>query len=157
MEQNDQTAWVNIWLQRRNATTLQTGGKCCGIRIETEHYYLVCDATSQMHVRNKTLCWLYNGMANSGRGQREIKFIGLFEDIGHRGPYKPFNHNFICSLVFKFHNQLVMCIQPIFCEVNYLTYEAMTKWSNAMVVFWIKLHWNLFPRVQIWTRYCWFR
>ena len=25
--------------------------------------------------------------------EREIKFIGLFENRGHRGPYKPFNHN----------------------------------------------------------------
>ena len=36
--------------------------------------------------------------------QREIKFIGLFEDRGHRGPYSPyktFNHNlYIGTIIF---------------------------------------------------------
>ena len=35
-------------------------------------------------------------------GEREIKFIGLFEDRGHRGPYspyKPFNHNLYIGII----------------------------------------------------------
>ena len=34
--------------------------------------------------------------------EREIKFIGLFEDRGHRGPYspyKPFNHNLYMGII----------------------------------------------------------
>ena len=34
--------------------------------------------------------------------EREIKFIGLFEDGGHRGsysPYKPFNHNLYIGII----------------------------------------------------------
>ena len=34
--------------------------------------------------------------------EREIKFIGLFEDRGHRGPYspyKPFNHNLYIEII----------------------------------------------------------
>ena len=34
--------------------------------------------------------------------EREIKFIGLFEDRGHRGPYspyKPFNHNLYIGII----------------------------------------------------------
>ena len=34
--------------------------------------------------------------------EREIKFIGLFEDRGHLGPYspyKPFNHNVYIGII----------------------------------------------------------
>ena len=34
--------------------------------------------------------------------EREIKFIGLFENRGHRGPYspyKPFNHNLYIGII----------------------------------------------------------
>ena len=31
--------------------------------------------------------------------EREIKFISLFEDRGHRGPYKPFNHNLYIGII----------------------------------------------------------
>ena len=34
--------------------------------------------------------------------EREIKFIGLFEDRGHRAPYspyKPFNHNLYIGII----------------------------------------------------------
>ena len=37
-----------------------------------------------------------------GKREREIKFIGLFEDRGHRGPYspyKPFNHNLYIGII----------------------------------------------------------
>ena len=37
-----------------------------------------------------------------GQREREIKFIGLFEDRGHRGPYspyKPFNHNLYIGII----------------------------------------------------------
>ena len=40
--------------------------------------------------------YLYNGR------EREIQFIGLFEDRGHRGPYspyKPFNHNLYIGII----------------------------------------------------------
>ena len=30
---------------------------------------------------------------------REIKFIGLFGDRGHRGPYKPCNHNLYIGII----------------------------------------------------------
>ena len=38
--------------------------------------------------------------------EREIKFIGLFEDRGHRGPYspyKPFNHNLYIGIIILPH------------------------------------------------------
>ena len=34
--------------------------------------------------------------------EREIKFIGIFENRGHRGPYspyKPFNHNLYIGII----------------------------------------------------------
>ena len=34
--------------------------------------------------------------------EREIKFIGLFEDRGHRGPYSPYkpcNHNLYIGII----------------------------------------------------------
>ena len=37
-----------------------------------------------------------------GEREREIKFIGLFEDRGHRGPYspyEPFNHNLYIGII----------------------------------------------------------
>ena len=42
----------------------------------------------------------------SGKREREIKFIGLFEDRGHRGPYspyKPFNHNLYIGIIIFLH------------------------------------------------------
>ena len=49
-------------------------------------------------------CVLYNGKDNRWQieREREIKFIGLFEDRGHRGPYspyKPFNHNLYIGII----------------------------------------------------------
>ena len=44
---------------------------------------------------------LVNG-AQVREREREIKFIGLFEDRGHRGPYspyKPFNHNLYIGII----------------------------------------------------------
>ena len=38
----------------------------------------------------------------SSEREREIKFIGLFENRGHRGPYspyKPFNHNLYIGII----------------------------------------------------------
>ena len=38
--------------------------------------------------------------------EREIKFIGLFEDRGHRGPYspyEPFNHNLYIGIIILPH------------------------------------------------------
>ena len=35
--------------------------------------------------------------------EREIKFIGLFEDRGHRAPYKPFNHNLYIGIIISPH------------------------------------------------------
>ena len=40
--------------------------------------------------------------AHAVEREREIKFIGLFEDRGHRGPYspyKPFNHNLYIGII----------------------------------------------------------
>ena len=41
-------------------------------------------------------------MMHSVQREREIKFIGLFEDRGYRGPYspyKPFNHNLYIGII----------------------------------------------------------
>ena len=39
---------------------------------------------------------------NEREREREIKFIGLFEDRGHQGPYSPyklFNHNLYIGII----------------------------------------------------------
>ena len=41
-------------------------------------------------------------MTRERERERDIKFIGLFEDRGHRGPYspyKPFNHNLYIGII----------------------------------------------------------
>ena len=45
------------------------------------------------------LTFCYNILAER---EREIKFIGLFEDRGHQGPYSPyklFNHNLYIGII----------------------------------------------------------
>ena len=54
-------------------------------------------------------CWLiirevlwHSPEGNFIEREREIKFIGLFENRGHRGPcspYKPFNHNLYIGII----------------------------------------------------------
>ena len=60
------------------------------------------------HQYRDCLCDIYHnlistmGMGKPGEREREIKFIGLFEDRGHRGPYspyKPFNHNLYIGII----------------------------------------------------------
>ena len=55
------------------------------------------------HLRTIKKCkrYLWNSFHIS-QGEREIKFIGLFENRGHRGPYspyKPFNHNLYIGII----------------------------------------------------------
>ena len=57
-----------------------------------------------MHPTCYQLCHLPNKFSGvgGGVGEREIKFIGLFEDRGHRGPYspyKPFDHNLYIGII----------------------------------------------------------
>ena len=54
-----------------------------------------------------TIC--VDAAVNKREREREIKFIGLFEDKGHRGPYsqyKPFNHNLYIGIIIFPHIKL---------------------------------------------------
>ena len=58
---------------------------------------LICDPTWSGQ-------WWVQRVGGKGEREREIKFIGLFEDRGHRGPYtcspyKPFNHNLYTGII----------------------------------------------------------
>ena len=54
-----------------------------------------CKAQCPMHIHQRAYVkWV--------KREREIKFIGLFENRGHRGPYspyKPFNHNLYIGII----------------------------------------------------------
>ena len=50
----------------------------------------------------KIITRLILGLHPANERKREIKFIGLFEDRGHQGPYspyKPFNHNLYIGII----------------------------------------------------------
>ena len=58
--------------------------------------------------------------------EREIKFIGLFESRGHRGPYspyKPFNHNLYIGII----------IFPHIDNPQYTGYDLPKKKPNKMI------------------------
>ena len=58
--------------------------------------------------------------------EREIKFIGLFENRGHRGPYssyKPFNHNLYIGII----------IFPYIDNPQYTGYDLPKKIPNKII------------------------
>ena len=58
--------------------------------------------------------------------EREIKFIGLFENKGHRGPYspyKPFNHNLYIGII----------IFPHIDNPQYTGYDLPKKKPNKII------------------------
>ena len=58
--------------------------------------------------------------------EREIKFIGLFENRGHRGPYspyKPFNHNLYIGII----------IFPHIDNPQYTGYDLPKKKPNKII------------------------
>ena len=58
--------------------------------------------------------------------EREIKFIGLFENRGHRGPYspyKPFNHNLYIGII----------IFPHIDNPQYTGYDLPKKKTNKII------------------------
>ena len=67
--------------------------------------------------------------------EREIKFIGLFENRGHRGPYssyKPFNHNlYICIIIF-----------PHIDNPQYTDYDLPKKIPNKIISGGKMMSWN---------------
>ena len=75
-------------------------------------------------------CWtskppLCNPVYNEER-EREIKFIGLFENRGHRGPYspyKPFNHNLYIGII----------IFPHIDNPQYTGYDLPKKKPNKII------------------------
>ena len=61
-----------------------------------------------------------------GEREREIKFIGLFENRGHRGPYspyKPFNHNLYIGII----------IFPHIDNPQYTGYDLPKKKTNKII------------------------
>ena len=61
-----------------------------------------------------------------GEREREIKFIGLFENRGHRGPYspyKPFNHNLYIGII----------IFPHIDNPQYTGYDLPKKKPNKII------------------------
>ena len=64
--------------------------------IRSKHEYIILSR----HVMWKLAAW--TPKIDNKEREREIKFIGLFEDRGHRGPYspyKPFNHNLYIGII----------------------------------------------------------
>ena len=63
---------------------------------------------------------------NDVEREREIKFIGLFENRGHRGPYspyKPFNHNLYIGII----------IFPHIDNPQYTGYDLPKKKPNKII------------------------
>ena len=68
----------------------------------------------------------YNNMLWLREREREIKFIGLFENRGHRGPYspyKPFNHNLYIGII----------IFPHIDNPQYTGYDLPKKKTNKII------------------------
>ena len=64
-------------------------------------------------------CW----WPGDGEREREIKFIGLFENRGHRGSYKPFNHNLYIGII----------IFPHIDNPQYTGYDLPKKIPNKII------------------------
>ena len=67
-----------------------------------------------------------NAMIWKREREREIKFIGLFENRGHRGPYspyKPFNHNLYIGII----------IFPHIDNPQYTGYDLPKKKPNKII------------------------
>ena len=72
-------------------------------RIQPMHFLSISHKSHQPFQRYGQKCLtLKKHIWHFGEREREIKFIGLFEDRGHRGPYgpyKPFNHNLYIGII----------------------------------------------------------
>ena len=105
--------WVNslwhsdtIWRHKSGSTLAQV---------------MACCLTAPSHYLNQ--CWL---IINEREREREIKFIGLFENRGHRGPYspyKPFNHNLYIGII----------IFPHIDNPQYTGYDLPKKKPNKII------------------------
>ena len=75
----------------------------------------------------------FNQLAPEREREREIKFIGLFEDRGHRGPYspyKPFNHNLYIGIIIFPHID-----NPQSTGYNR---DANIQFSKCLIILWYK-------------------
>ena len=76
--------------------------------------------------QNKITDIYHTHCASDTEREREIKFIGLFENRGHRGPYspyKPFNHNLYIGII----------IFPHIDNPQYTGYDLPKKKPNKII------------------------
>ena len=85
--------WSVPWINNREAGDL---------RRHCANYDVIVMVSIHLQIR----LWTYNRYSIAhpcgGEREREIQFIGLFEDRGHQGPYtpyKPFNHNLYIGII----------------------------------------------------------
>ena len=81
---------------KRSKSTISIAPPCGHVIVTSVNWLLHAKASWKV----KLECALL--MTFSLRREREIKFIGLFENRGHRGqcsPYKPFNHNLYIGII----------------------------------------------------------
>ena len=74
----------------------------------------------------KSTCNFHGNTFYISEREREIKFIGLFENRGHRGPYspyKPFNHNLYIGII----------IFPHIDNPQYTGYDLPKKKPNKII------------------------
>ena len=105
-------------------------------RYTWSRYHSYCDTRLAIHSTIRYLryifliFYLYRNYQliktyETGR-EREIKFIGLFENRGHRGPYspyKPFNHNLYIGII----------IFPHIDNSQYTGYDLPKKKPNKII------------------------
>ena len=75
-------------------------------------------------IRCVNMKWIWRVLGRER--EREIKFIGLFENRGHRGPYspyKPFNHNLYIGII----------IFPHIDNPQYTGYDLPKKKPNKII------------------------
>ena len=103
-EQICQGWWLNtIHLLKENLLFSSEFDLLLHIHLMNHHHLCTNDSKPFLELAMMENHWyiaysIFNGEIVFGtqEREREIKFIGLFEDRGHRGPYspyKPYNHN----------------------------------------------------------------
>ena len=111
-----------IWTKKANGITITSGATRVTTKLATSNLLGFSYTTSRQVWTIQTR----KGEWTEREREREIKFIGLFENRGHRGPYspyKPFNHNLYIGII----------IFPHIDNPQYTGYDLPKKKPNKII------------------------
>ena len=88
--------WIKIKQEQLERLRSEDTPRCLMITYIIESYWIPSKKNNRSRTENVTERTRFS---KSRSREREIKFIGLFEDRGHRGPYSPFNNNLYIGII----------------------------------------------------------